>query len=240
MIAAGFRPPGGRRPGGDASSARGGGSAESASMKRACLIDALGTTVRLAPPWERLDPNLVDGLPPARVRAAFEREMAHYAAHAGSARDAASLAELRGRCAEVLSQGLGREVAVEALMAAIAFEAFPEAPRALADLRRRGLKLACVSNWDYELRDVLCRVGLAPCFDLVLSSAEAGAAKPDPAIFERALAALDCLPADALHVGDGPADVEGARAAGIEVLLIDRAGGGDIASLDEIVDHLRR
>ncbi len=46
--------------------------------------------------------------------------------------------------------------------------------------------------------------------------------------------------AEALHVGDSDDDVDGARAAGIDVLRIDRAGGGDIASLAEIEEHLRR
>ena len=62
---------------------------------RACLIDALGTTVRLLPPWERLDPALTAGIDPERVRRAFAAEMTHYAAHAHEARDADSLAELR-------------------------------------------------------------------------------------------------------------------------------------------------
>jgi hypothetical protein len=40
---------------------------------RACLIDALGTTVSLAPPWERIDPALVAGLPERTVRSSFQR-----------------------------------------------------------------------------------------------------------------------------------------------------------------------
>jgi putative hydrolase of the HAD superfamily len=86
---------------------------------------------------------------------------------------------------------------------------------------------------------VLDRCGLAPLLDGVVSSAEAGALKPDPAIFALALDLAGCEPEEALHVGDTvEEDVEGARAAGVRALLVDREGDGDIVSLVEVVDHL--
>jgi putative hydrolase of the HAD superfamily len=210
-------------------------------MHRACLIDALGTTLRLLPPWERLDPELVAGIDPARVRRAFEAEMAFYAAHAHEARDADSLSELRERSAAVLSAGLGLEIGVEPMMDAIAFEPYEDAAPALASVRALGLRTICVSNWDYALPEVLERAGLSDCFDGVVTSAAAGARKPEAGIFEIALEAAGCSAAEALHVGDSTEDVVGARGAGIEVLRIDRSGGdGDIASLGQIVEHLRR
>lgn len=201
---------------------------------RACLLDALGTAVRLDPPWERIEPRLVEGLPPERVRDAFRAEMAYYAAHAHEGSDAGALRALRERCAELLSRGLGREVSVDELMAAIHFEAYPDAAPALAALRAGGLRLVCVSNWDRELSDVLARVGLGDAFDAVVASALAGARKPDPAIFAAALEAAGAPASAAIHVGDSDDDVEGARAAGIDVLRIDREGGGDLASLGEL------
>ena len=118
------------------------------------------------------------------MREAFEREMSHYAAHAQEARDADSLAALREDCAAILSDGLGREVGVEAMMAAISFEAYADAPGTLAELRARGLPIVCVSNWDFELELVLERVGLRRYLRGAVTSALAGARKPDPAIFE--------------------------------------------------------
>lgn len=206
---------------------------------RALLIDALGTTVRLSPPWKRIDPAAVAGIAPERVRAAFAVEMAHYAAHAHEATDAASLAALRADCAELLSGELARPIAVETMMGAIAFEAFPDAEGALRELRALGMRIVCVSNWDYELPAVIERVGLATGFDGVVSSASVGARKPDPAIFVQALSLAGCAPAEALHVGDTSDDVEGARAAGIAVLRIERDGtGGDLHSLAELPDLL--
>ena len=88
---------------------------------------------------------------------------------------------------------------------------------------------------------MLERCGLAPALDGVVTSAGVGARKPDPAIFAAALELAGCAADEALHVGDTPAeDVAGAAAAGIPHLLIARgAGEGEIASLAEIVQHLR-
>jgi putative hydrolase of the HAD superfamily len=52
-----------------------------------------------------------------------------------------------------------------------------------------------------------------------------GAAKPDPAIFARGLALAGVPAADAWHVGDSlREDVEGALAAGVQPVLLARAG----------------
>jgi putative hydrolase of the HAD superfamily len=195
----------------------------------AVLLDALGTLVELEPPWERLEGE------PERMRAAFRAEMAYYRDHSLEGRDEASLADLRGRCAALLSEGLGRDVGVPEMMDAIRFRAFDDAAPALGELRARGLRLVCVSNWDYSLPEVLGRVGLLRLLDGVVTSAGVGVAKPDPAIFEAGLELARCGASEALHVGDSSEeDIAGAASAGIRALLLDRSGGGDIASLDEI------
>lgn len=207
---------------------------------RAVFFDALGTLVELEPPWLHLGPAL--GLEPAdgRLVAALRSEMAYYRDHAHEGKDAASLADLRERCARLLSGDLGRPVEVETMMDAIRFRPFPDALPALAGLRSRRLTLVCVSNWDVSLAEVLERCGLRGGIDAVVSSAAAGARKPDPAIFAPALELACCSPGEALHVGDTEAeDVAGARAAAIPCLLLDRCGGGDISSLAEIEEHLR-
>jgi putative hydrolase of the HAD superfamily len=132
------------------------------------------------------------------------------------------------------------DVAVDELVAAIRFSAYPDAVPALGALRDRGLRLLAVSNWDCSLPRVLDRCGLGGLLDGTITSAETGSRKPDPAIFERALELARCAPDEVLHVGDtAEEDVAGARAAGIRPLLIDRDGGdGDIASLEEIDQHL--
>jgi putative hydrolase of the HAD superfamily len=202
---------------------------------RAVFLDALGTLVELEPPWVGLREALGDDIPDERLVAAVRAEMAYYKAHSHEGRDPESLADLRARCAEVLSRELGAEVSVQTLVDSIHFAAYPDAEPALAALRSEGMKLVCVSNWDISLGEVLERCGLAARLDAAVSSAEAGARKPDPAIFAPALEQAGCTAEEALHVGDTPEeDLEAARAAGIRALLIDRKGGGDIVSLEEV------
>jgi putative hydrolase of the HAD superfamily len=205
---------------------------------RCVLFDALGTLVKLEPPWPLLAAQL--GIESdERVERAMRAEMSYYRAHSHEGRDADSLADLRNRCAGIVSAELGRAVSADQLMAAIRFRAFPDAAPALTELRAMGLSLACVSNWDVSLPSVLERCGLGGDLDAVVTSAGVGARKPDPRIFEAALELAACTATEALHVGDTPAeDLDGARAAGIRALLIDRSGGGDIESLAGIRHHL--
>ncbi len=206
---------------------------------RAVFLDALGTLVELEPPWTRLA-RALGHAGNDRVEAAMRKEMDYYREHAHEGVDADSLADLRLRCAALLSRELGREVDVETMMSAIRFHPAPDARPALARLRELGLTLLCVSNWDVSLPEVLDRAGLGGTLDGVVSSAAAGTRKPDPAIFARALELAGCEPEEALHVGDtADEDVAGAEAAGIPALLLDRGGSGDIASLAEIELHLR-
>jgi putative hydrolase of the HAD superfamily len=208
-------------------------------MVRAVFLDALGTLVELEPPWISLRERVPAEVSDRRLMAALRAEMEYYREHAQEGRDEASLAELRERCAAIVSERLGLEISVDELVEAIRFFAYPDAVPALSALRERGLILLAVSNWDYSLPRVLKRCGLDGLLDGTVTSAGAGARKPDPEIFAAALELAGCRPEEALHVGDTEEeDVAGAQAAGIRPLLIDRDGGGDISSLDEIREHL--
>ena len=93
---------------------------------------------------------------------------------------------------------------------------FRPVPGALAAVERfaaQGLALAVVSNWDIGLHEKLGP--LAACFQSVVTSAEIGAPKPDPAVFLAALERLGVAPVRALHIGDDRSDEDGARAAGM-------------------------
>ncbi len=209
-------------------------------MTRAVFLDALGTLLEFEPPWTSLRERLPSGVSDRRLISALRAEMAYYREHAHEGRDEASLRELRERCAAVVSDQLGIEVAVEELVEAIRFRVYPDVIPALDALGSRGVKLIAVSNWDYALPRVLDRCGLGERLDGTVTSAAVGARKPDPAIFSAALQLAGCAAAEALHVGDtAEEDVAGARAAGIRALLIDRDGrAGDISSLREIDQHL--
>src|SRR5262245_2342714 len=209
-------------------------------MLRAVFLDALGTLIELEPPWISLRGRVPEDVSDERLIAALRAEMACYRDHAHEGRDEASLAELRERCAAIVSEKLGLEISVEELVEAIRFLAYPDVVPALSGLRDRGLTLVAVSNWDCSLPRVLERCDLDGLLDGTVTSAGAGSRKPDPAIFRTALELVGCEPSEVVHVGDtAEEDVLGARAAGIRPLLIDREGaGGDISSLEEIGEHL--
>jgi putative hydrolase of the HAD superfamily len=188
----------------------------------AVTIDAYGTLVTLRDPV----PSLQDALA-ARgverrlddVERAFRAEVAYYVPRSHEGRDDATLALLRRDCARVFLEAAGADLAPEefapAFVQALVFEAVAGATAACRALAEAGLRLAVVSNWDVGLHDQLALLGLTAIVDEVVTSAEAGAPKPDPAMFRLALQRLGVTAGRAVHVGDAPADEEGARAAGV-------------------------
>ena len=94
---------------------------------------------------------------------------------------------------------------------------------ALEELSRRRLALAVVSNWDSHLPRLLEGLGLASYFQAISVSAIEETGKPAPEIFLRTCARLGVSASEALHVGDSLVeDYEGAQAAGLSALLLDR------------------
>ncbi|MBV9415373.1 MAG: HAD-IA family hydrolase [Solirubrobacterales bacterium] len=212
----------------------------------AILLDALGTLVALEPPVPRLRGELAArfGLEVTEQEAtrAIAAEIAYYRAHLDEGRDDEALRALRRRCAEVLRRALPAAAArleldplVEALLASLHFTPFPDVRPALLAARARGQRLVVASNWDVSLVGVLRRLELEPLLDGIVTSAGAGARKPAPAIFEQALAVAGAPASGTIHVGDSlEEDVAGARAAGIEPVLIRRAGGPAVAGVRTI------
>lgn len=90
-------------------------------------------------------------------------------------------------------------------------------------------KLALISNFDHppHVHAVLSKLGLTHFFDSVVISAEVGIKKPDPRIFDSALAQTGMQPKEVVYVGDTEDDTEAARAAGITPILIQRENEGN-------------
>jgi len=188
----------------------------------AVTVDGYGTLLTLVDPVEALRRALSEhGVEKAseQVSLAFAAEVAYYRPRSHLGRDAASLAALRRECAGVFLGALEAELDAgsfaESFVAALEFAPVPGAVETLRRLREHGVTLAVVANWDCALREHLVRLGLDPLFAAVVTSAEAGMPKPDPAPFRLALTRLAIEPTRALHVGDEPADEAGAHAAGM-------------------------
>jgi putative hydrolase of the HAD superfamily len=94
--------------------------------------------------------------------------------------------------------------------------------------RLRLIPMAVVTNVRTEFqRTKLASAGLAERLPVVVGVDLAGAPKPDPAPFVLACTMLGVDASAAVHIGDSlVADVEGALAAGLEAIWLDRAGNG--------------
>jgi putative hydrolase of the HAD superfamily len=103
------------------------------------------------------------------------------------------------------------------------YQLFDDVRPALDELAGRGITLGVVSNFEPWLADILALQEIDHLFATVAISGVLGVAKPDPGIFEAALAGAGADPSATVHVGDQPAnDVAAARAVGITPVLIDR------------------
>jgi putative hydrolase of the HAD superfamily len=81
--------------------------------------------------------------------------------------------------------------------------------------------LVAVTNGNADVM----RTELADLFDLALSAADVGAAKPDPAVFRAVCEARGIRAGDLVHVGDDPIrDVHAARAFGARAIWLNRDG----------------
>jgi putative hydrolase of the HAD superfamily len=101
---------------------------------------------------------------------------------------------------------------------------FDDTKPALAALRDRGFRLAVVSNANGTLHRAFARLGLTDTVDAVFDSCDEGFEKPDPRFFHLALDRVGASAETTVHVGDlFHVDVVGARAAGIEPVLLDVA-----------------
>lgn len=130
------------------------------------------------------------------------------------------------------------------------WEIFPDAKKALESCSSLGLKLGVVSNFDSRLEAILHVCGLLPHFSFLVTSEEAGVAKPNPAIFEQALQKCGVPAANVAHVGDHYVnDYVASRSVGINGILLDRNDKHKqpdvphehrLSSLDELPSRLQQ
>lgn len=113
-----------------------------------------------------------------------------------------------------------------------AWSVSPGAVEALHRIKTElNLKTAVVSNFDTRLRRIMHELGLSKVFDAIIVSAEVGAEKPNPILFEAACDALGVETSAAVHVGDDRRnDLYGARDAGCFAWL----WGADVHNFAEV------
>ncbi len=120
-----------------------------------------------------------------------------------------------------------------------AWQPAPGAAAAVETLGESGRTIAVLSNFDQRLRGLLRAFDLDEPFHAITTPADAGAAKPDPRIFDVCLKRLGTPGHRAVYVGDRvDQDVDGARAAGL--YAIDVADLSSLAALPEAIDALEK
>jgi putative hydrolase of the HAD superfamily len=128
--------------------------------------------------------------------------------------------------------------------------AYDEAAGVLHALRRRRIKTGVLTDVPYGMKRALVMrdlesVGLSPWLDVVLTSGEVGWRKPEPAGYLRLADELGVPPAELLYAGNERKDVEGARRAGMDSVLIVRRGefpewgqSAAVRCLDELLPYV--
>jgi putative hydrolase of the HAD superfamily len=117
------------------------------------------------------------------------------------------------------------------------YHLYPETREALRGLKNHRYKLGIISGNNDDLLRQLEWLEISHYFDSITYSQEAGANKPEPAIFQLALKRAGCSPHEAVHVGDKyETDVLGARKTGITPILVDREDRHPTADCERIQD----
>ena len=100
---------------------------------------------------------------------------------------------------------------------------FDDVSPTLTALKKRGLILGLISNIEQDIGATLNRLGLPSWLEIIVTSQDAGANKPQPEIFLEALRRAAVQPDEALYIGDQyHVDVVGANGAGMQGILLDR------------------
>lgn len=126
-----------------------------------------------------------------------------------------------------------------------AWELYPEVLDTLIALKKNGLILDVLSNFDSRLSGILEGLGAAEYFDHIFVSSRIGYAKPAREIFHAALNTHALAAENIIHVGDSEEkDFCGALNAGLKAILLDRSAdstdkkSGIVRTLDEILPRI--
>ncbi|GAB3947708.1 HAD family hydrolase [Corynebacterium tapiri] len=151
------------------------------------------------------------------------------------------LAQRIGRCREFTGRDLTDDEALEVYELYLrhyraAWRAFGDAAPALDRALGSGRAVGIFTNGEPKMQGAkLADTGLAREDMPLLTAVGLGAAKPQPQSYERAAQAMGAQPEQCVLIGDSQRnDVSGARNAGMRAVHLNRAGHGEITSLDQL------
>ncbi|MCV0383305.1 MAG: HAD family phosphatase [Erythrobacter sp.] len=92
---------------------------------------------------------------------------------------------------------------------------------ALQQLRSRGMKIAVCSNSVRQSVELMMKLsGLDPMLDMIVSNEDVSKPKPDPEMYQTAMAHLSLQPAETLILEDNDHGIAAARASGAHVMVV--------------------
>lgn len=117
------------------------------------------------------------------------------------------------------------------------FKPYPEVHEVLQFLQSKNIKLAIITNWQRGFKYFCQELNIYNYFNELVVSAEVGYQKPDVDIFKEAVKRFNLEPNEILHVGDSLIeDVQGAKSAGFDVVLLDRTNENVSKDITAITD----
>ena len=119
---------------------------------------------------------------------------------------------------------------------------FPDVVPLLKFLREAGLVTGVITHgWSIKQAEKIVRLGLAPHFTptAIFISDDIGISKPNPKLYQTALADLGLQPDEVMYVGDNPAhDIAPPRSLGMIAVWSSRAAKHDLAGSGIEADHV--
>lgn len=138
----------------------------------------------------------------------------------------------RGKVFDMLCGETGIRVPVSELVQVYrdtkpVLQLYPDAELLLQSLEDRGIKTGLITDGCRRVQHAkITALGLDARLDSVIVTDDFGICKPQEAAYEKCLQALNCIPEEAVYVGDNPRkDFIGARALGMKTVRIVRQKG---------------
>lgn len=127
-----------------------------------------------------------------------------------------SPAEFHAACCELVGHPLP-EAALNRAVSDIFFDPTPAMMALLPQLKQLGVRLVLLSNTNlWHVAWIRQQWSVLNAFDHLVLSYEAQAVKPEPAIFQAALAAIDCPPENCFYTDDIAEYIAAGRAHGLQ------------------------
>ena len=221
---------------------------------QAVFFDAVGTLIHPHPRapvvyaevGRRHGSRLAEATIAERFRAAFQREEELDAAAGWRTSETRETARWRNIVHEVISDATDAAACFEELYTHFSrpssWHIDPDAARVLPELTRRGFVLGIASNYDHRLRTVAAGLPEFRYITHSVISAEVGWRKPEAQFFAEICRLTRLDASRILLIGDDwMNDYDGARAAGMHAILVDRLDHNSLANrirrLAEMIDQ---